>query len=94
MFEIHVGENGQVRLVGRLDAAESEKAQGVLRGIQQSIILDCTGLDYISSAGIGVLIETYKRLHATGQTLRLVNLLPRVRNIFAYAGLDRILTIE
>ncbi len=94
MFEIRVGEGGNVSLAGRLDAAEAERAQAALRGLQQSITLDCAQLDYISSAGIGVLIETYKRLHAAGQTLRLVNLLPRVRNIFAYAGLDRILTIE
>lgn len=94
MLEIHVGENGQVRLAGRLDAASSTQAQEVLRGLDESLTLDCSQLDYISSAGIGVLIETYRRLHASGRTLRLVHMLPRVRRIFTYAGLDRILTME
>lgn len=94
MFEIRVGEDGRVSLKGRLDAAESDRALAVLRGLDRPITVDFSGLDYISSAGIGVLIETYKRLNSAGHSLRLVNMLPRVRNIFAYAGLDRILTIE
>jgi anti-sigma B factor antagonist len=93
MFEIRM-EGGVVRLKGRLDASQSDQAQRVLKTLATSVSIDCSELDYISSAGIGVIIETYRRLHASGQTLKLVNLLPRVRNIFAYAGLDRILTIE
>ncbi|HTO91324.1 MAG TPA: STAS domain-containing protein [Candidatus Sulfotelmatobacter sp.] len=94
MFEIQVVEQGLVRLTGRLDASQSDHAQSVLAELHHSLTLDCAQLDYISSAGIGVLMETYKRLTARGQTVRLVNLLPRVRNVFAYAGLDRIFTIE
>lgn len=94
MFEIRVLEPGTVRLAGRLDAAEAERVGSELLAIRSSVRLDCSELDYISSAGIGVLIELFKRLQASGQTMTLVNLLPRVRNIFRYAGLDRLLTIE
>jgi anti-anti-sigma factor len=94
MFEIRVMEPGTVRLSGRLDAAEAERVGDELLAIQGSVRLDCSELDYISSAGIGVLIELFKRLQASGHTMTLVNLLPRVRNIFRYAGLDRLLTIE
>ena len=94
MFEIKVADDGVVSLSGRLDAAESDRARAVLRELDRSITLDFSGLDYISSAGIGVLIETYKRLKAGGHSIRLVHMLPRVRSIFTYAGLDRILTIE
>ena len=87
-------EPGTVRLSGRLDAAEAERVGDELLAIQSSVRLDCSELDYISSAGIGVLIELFKRLQASGHTMTLVNLLPRVRNIFRYAGLDRLLTIE
>lgn len=94
MFEIHVGQEGQVKLSGRLDAAEADRAQKVLRTLDGSVTFDCSELDYISSAGIGVLIETYKRLNSAGHPLRFVKMLPRVRNIFVYAGLDRVLNIE
>jgi anti-anti-sigma factor len=94
MFDIRVDPDGQVLMTGRLDAAESERALEILRGLERSLTLDCSGLDYISSAGIGVIIETYKRLRSAGHTLKLVKLVPRLREIFAYAGVDRVLTIE
>ena len=59
MFEIRVMEPGTVRLSGRLDAAEAERVGNDLLGIQGSVRLDCSELDYISSAGIGVLIELF-----------------------------------
>jgi anti-sigma B factor antagonist len=94
MFEIHAEDDGVVKLSGRLDAAETEKALAVLRGLNRPITADLADLEYISSAGIAALIETYKRLHGAGHALTLVNLKPRVRNVFAYAGLDRLLDIR
>lgn len=94
MFEIKTGTPGQVALVGRLDAAESDRALMTFRGLEGPLVVDCAGLDYVSSAGIAVLMDTYKRLTSAGHTLRLVNLTPRVRNVFTYAGLDKILGIQ
>lgn len=94
MFEIRVESTGQVALIGRFDAAESEQALQVFRGLSGSLVVDCTGLDYVSSAGIAVFMDTYKRLSAAGHALRLVNLTPRVRNVFTYAGLDKLLGIQ
>ena len=94
MFEIHAGEGGRVRLCGRFDAAEAEQALATLNRIDSAITLDCSALEYISSAGIGVIMETYKRLLKGGHRLALVQLIPKVRNVFRYAGLDRLLQIE
>jgi len=94
MFDIKIVTAGNVKLVGRLDAAQAEKAQKIFRGFNHPLTADFSELDYISSAGISVLIETYKRLTAAGHAFRLTNMKPRVRNIFAYAGLDRLLQIE
>jgi anti-sigma B factor antagonist len=94
MFEIRRAEDRVVHLAGRLDAAEAERTEMTFGEITDSVTLDCSQLDYISSAGIGLLIELHKRLQSSGHQLTLVNLLPRVRNIFRYAGLDRLLNIE
>lgn len=94
MFDIHVEAGGQVKLSGRLDAAESDRAIQIFRGLSGPVTLDCTALDYISSAGIAVIMDTYKRVNGAGHALRLVNLTPRVKNVFMYAGLDRLLGIE
>jgi anti-anti-sigma regulatory factor len=36
----------------------------------------------------------FKRLNSDGGSLRLINLTPHVLNVFRYAGLDQVLTIE
>lgn len=94
MFEILMGEGGHVRLAGRLDAAEADDALVALNRVDTSMTLDCAALEYISSAGIGVIMETYKRLLRGGHRLTLVQMTPKVRNVFRFAGLDRVLQIE
>jgi len=94
MFEIHSEREGLVSLAGRFDAAEADHALQVFRGLSGPLVVDCTKLDYVSSAGIAVFMDTYKRLTSGGHTLQLVNLTPRVRNVFAYAGLDKLLGIQ
>lgn len=94
MFAIQVGSDGVVRLSGRLDASEAGRAIDDLEAIAGPVTLDCANLEYISSAGLSVMLVTHKRLLAAGHALRLTNLQPRVRNVFTYSGLHRILQIE
>lgn len=94
MLELHVEDGGVVRLLGRLDAAESDRTLAALDKLPGPIVLDCTGLEYISSAGISVIMQTWKRLQGQGNPLRLAGVTPRVRNVFAYAGLDKVLDIQ
>lgn len=94
MFKIRVGEDGIVYLTGRLDASQVEAAEAVLGQVTQSTVADLSGLDYVSSAGIGVLLSAYKRLSDSGATLKLVNLSPRVKTVFHYAGLDTLFPLE
>lgn len=94
MFAIRPGRDGALRLIGRLDASEAEGAMKVLLEVDHSLTADCGELDYISSAGLGVIMETYKRLHARGLGLRLVKVSPHIRNVFRYVGLDRVIDID
>jgi anti-anti-sigma factor len=94
MFRLDVVANGHVKLVGRLDAAEADQAGNAFEALEGSIVADCSELEYISSAGISVLIVTYKRLHGAGHTFRLSALTPRVRNVFVYSGLASLLGVE
>ena len=55
---------------------------------------DLSQLDYISSAGLGLFVRTHKRLSAAGHALKLINPTPHVRNVFHYAGLDKIFGLD
>jgi len=94
MFDLRVEAEGIVKFSGRLDASAAEMAHDKLRALGGPMTADFSELEYISSAGLGLIIEIYKRLVSQGQSFRIVNLTPKVRNIFAYAGLDKFLRIE
>ena len=94
MFDIKVEGDGIVKLIGRLDASQTDRAREVLKEVEGPVTLDLSDLEYISSAGIGVIMETYKRLHGKSLSLRLVKLKPAVRAVFGFAGLERVLAIE
>ena len=85
---------GEVRLDGRLDAVEAPAAQAFLDGVAGTVTLDCGALEYISSAGLGVLLKTHKRLAGAAGGLRLVGVSPHLRDIFRYSGFDQIFQIE
>ena len=94
MLEIQVQDGGRVALVGRLDAAQADRAKAALDPVMGPMSLDLTDLDYVSSAGLGVLVLTFKRLRDSGHPLTLTNMKPRIRSVFVYAGLDRVLRLE
>lgn len=94
MLAIEPGAQGVVVIKGRLDAAQSPAAQAFLDKVQGTVALDCSGLEYISSAGLGVLLKTQKRLLASGGKLRLTGVSRHLQDIFQNSGFDQILEIE
>ncbi len=93
MLSIEQLPDGKVVVSGRLDAAQAPTAQQFLDRMEGVIVLDCARLEYISSAGLGVLLKTQKRLMASAGRLRLVGLSKHLRDVFQYSGFDRIFEI-
>ena len=94
MLAIEYAADGSVLVSGRLDAAQAATAQSFLDGVDGTVTLDCSRLDYISSAGLGVLLKTQKRLLASNGKLRLSGLTPHLHDIFTYSGFDQLFEIE
>ena len=94
MFEIGLNENGEVAVSGRLDAAQAGKAQEFLDSVTDSCVLDLAGLEYISSAGLGVLLRTHKRLMGSQSGLELVNVNKHIADIFRYSGFDKLFVVR
>lgn len=93
MFEIRMGGEGVVVLAGRLDAAQCDKAMQFLDALPAPRVVDLGALEYISSAGLGVLLKTQKRAMAGGRGLDLVNVNKHIFDIFRYAGFDKVFQI-
>lgn len=94
MFAIENGAGGVVVMSGRLDAGQCASAQAFLGNVRGVVTLDCRALEYISSAGLGLLLKTQKQLMASSGKLRLVGLNRHLCDIFKYSGFDQIFEIE
>ena len=94
MITVETAPDGALVISGRLDAAQAAAAQAALDRTNGRVVLDCSGLEYISSAGLGVLLKTQKRLMAGGGQLRLTRVNRHIRDIFNYSGFDKILEID
>jgi len=94
MLKIESGGDGVVVMAGRLDAAQAAAAQAFLDGVQGTVTLDMSHLEYISSAGLGVLLKTQKRLLGGSGKLRLAGVGKHLRDIFVYSGFDQIFEIQ
>lgn len=93
MFEITASDDGTILLRGRFDAAQVDGATAAFDRVRDSCTVDCSELSYISSAGLGLLFATQRRLVDAGKGLRLANLNPHIREVFRIAGFDRVFEI-
>ena len=94
MFEISNGESGEIMFRGRLDAAQSDKAEAFLGALEASAVADFEHLEYISSAGLAILLKTQKRLSESGSSLKIINVNSHIYDIFRYSGFNAIFDIE
>ncbi len=86
-----------LRLDGRIDAATApilgQKIQMLIDDNHVQIALDFTYVDYLSSAGMRVLLSESRKLHAKQGTFVLFSLSSEVEEVLKMAGFDRILHI-
>lgn len=94
MFDIKIAADGQILLSGRLDASHSERAKQEFDKVTASAVVNFQDLEYISSAGLGVLFATQKRLKGAGQGLKLIKMNQHIRDVFRYARFDLVFEIE
>ncbi len=93
MFEIEISDDGIVLVEGRLDAAQAVKAQTFLDTVEGQCVLDLAKLEYVSSAGLGVLLKTHKRLMGSGSGIKLISVNHHIHDIFRYSGFDKLFEI-
>ena len=94
MFEIERPNEGTIALRGRFDASQEPRALEIFGQVTGPLVVDFAELRYVSSAGLGVLFATQKRLADLGHSMRIVNASPHIREVFALAGFDRIFQME
>ena len=85
-----------LKLNGRLDtltAPQLDAEVGKLDGVTE-LVLDFAGVEYISSAGLRVLLKAQKCMNAAHGAMKLIHVCPEVCEVFEITGFDSILTVE
>lgn len=87
-----------VQLIGELDTmATSEQAdelQQVLNIADKALVIDCSEMEYISSAGLRFFMQLKRESEAKGGSIRITHLNEDVADIFRMSGFQNIFTIE
>lgn len=85
-----------VAVNGRIDTATSPDFEAdvkpYLDGIQ-TLILDFAGVNYVSSAGLRVLLSLQKKMMTQGE-MKLIHVSEAVNDVFEVTGFDEILDFE
>lgn len=98
-MDISLDKNAQkltISLVGRLDtvtAPELEKAVNDNINDVNDLIFDFDKLDYISSAGLRVILSCQKIMQKQGK-MKIINVCNEVNEVFELTAFNNILTIE
>ncbi len=97
LSEYEVAEFKVLKIIGDLDASSSiyldEAFKTLLQNKPKAILIDCTHLQYIASAGLGVFISYIDILEEENIYFALFSMNEKVKNVFQLLGLEKLLII-
>ena len=85
-----------IGIVGRLDTITAPVLEKTINediGDTKNLVLDVKGMEYISSAGLRVLLATQKKMQKIG-SMKVINVCEDVMEVFEMTGFADILVIE
>ena len=86
-----------LEITGRLDTTTAPNLESVVNELSEDIkelIFDMSGVEYISSAGIRVLLGAYKKINLNQGTMRIEKANDMVCEVFEMTGLSDMLDKE
>ncbi|MGC2636601.1 MAG: STAS domain-containing protein [Acidobacteriaceae bacterium] len=84
---------GSMNLGSSLKLVDAQVQQALGEGVA-GMVLDLSGVDYVDSAGLGILVHTYGLVNQQGGTLRLCGVQPRVRSLLQMTKTDLFLAMD
>ena len=90
------GKDVTLAVEGRLDTLTAPELENELKGVMgdaQTLTLDFSRLDYISSAGLRVLLAAHKTMSRKGG-MKVIHVNEIVKEVFDVTGFSDILTVE
>ena len=86
-----------LEITGRLDTTTAPNLETVVRELSEDtkeLVFDMSEVEYISSAGIRVLLASYKKMNSNHGIMRVEKASDMVRDVFEMTGLSQMLEQE
>ena len=100
-MELNIQKNEQetlVQITGELDTTatteQADKLQQVLDIAGEKLVIDCSEMEYISSAGLRFFMQLKRESEAKGGSIKICHLNEDVADIFRMSGFQNIFEIE
>lgn len=85
-------------LLGRVDELSTMEVQAAFQHLidqnADKVVLDLSGVEYISSSGLRVLLFVYRKMKSNGGNMRLCNLSPFVAEVFEVSNFTSLFDID
>ena len=87
-----------ITITGEIEIFTAQKFKEELYSIvdthNTNLKIDCKGLNYIDSTGLGIFVGALKKVKLLGKDIFLVNLKDNIKKLFVITGLDKLFIIE
>lgn len=94
---INEGDINVLKIVGRVDTATSARLEEAVSSYYaksgSKVVFDCEEMEYISSSGLRVFLNTHKNIALKGGEFTIRNLSTQVKSVFDMTGFSKILNI-
>lgn len=95
--EEYLSDFARVSIAGEIDIYTAqlfkEKLYNVVDSSGKDLKIDCSGLNYIDSTGLGIFIGALKKTRLNGKEIYLDNMKDNIKKLFIITGLDKLFII-
>lgn len=86
---------GGLSVSGEIDAHTAPRVADAIAASELSdLSIDMSGVEFVDSSGLRVLVEAHQRLESGGGRLRLVGASPAVKRLLEISGVDEYLHVD
>lgn len=71
-----------------------ESLYQVVDGSENDVTIDCSGLNYIDSTGLGIFVGALKKTKLNGRNIYIINMKDNIKKLFVITGLDKLFIIN
>lgn len=98
LVEKILSDSVKISLDGEIDICTSnelkEKLYNIVDTNQKDLVIDCKGLNYIDSTGLGIFVATLKKAKQYEKKIVILNLKDNIKKLFVITGLDKVFQID